>query len=131
MKVKFSTGSPEYGDLVLRHRAELQAQGVTTLPGLVTQSALDTAVREVESKAPHTTQSTVTLFRPKKTYIAIDGLTYFWLLALDQLCVVGVGRVELHHGHGPQHLPVCRHPRTVGRPPRQHPPPHQGRRSRL
>ena len=64
--MKLSTGSPEYGDLVLRHREELQAQGVTTLPGLVTQSALDTAVREVESKALHTTRSTETLFRPKK-----------------------------------------------------------------
>ena len=49
--------SPKYGDLVMRHREELQAQGVTTLPGLVTQSALDTAVREVENKALHTTRS--------------------------------------------------------------------------
>ena len=37
--------SVRYQDLVTRHRQELVSSGVTTLPGLVTQEALDIAVK--------------------------------------------------------------------------------------
>ena len=40
-----------YKDLVRSHQRELKDQGVTTLPGLVTTTALEHAVREVERKA--------------------------------------------------------------------------------
>ena len=46
----FEAESAEYRDLVTKHRGELARRGVTTLPGLVTQQALQEAIREVEEK---------------------------------------------------------------------------------
>ena len=42
--------SDKYRDLVSKHRGELAMRGVTTLPGLVTQQALQEAIKEVEEK---------------------------------------------------------------------------------
>ena len=46
-----SPSSSAYQDLVTLHQSRLKENGVTTLPGLVTSQALDTAVQEVERKA--------------------------------------------------------------------------------
>ena len=46
-----SPSSSAYKDLVTLHQSRLAENGVTTLPGLVTSQALDTAVQEVERKA--------------------------------------------------------------------------------
>ena len=46
----FEAESEKYRDLVSKHRGELARRGVTTLPGLVTQQALQEAIKEVEEK---------------------------------------------------------------------------------
>ena len=38
---------PRYRELVRNHQQELEMKGVTTLPGLVTRLAIDTAVKVV------------------------------------------------------------------------------------
>jgi len=43
--------SDKYQDLVRFHKEQLEQNGVTTLPGLVTKEAIDKAVKEVEEKA--------------------------------------------------------------------------------